>query len=521
MKIKFTILSVCLVGCLFVVITCKNEMAQELPTVESKAITQILKADPNFSILVKALDTTNLSGMLNIYGTYTLFAPDNDAFAKYFTEKHIGGLNDISVPDLKRLLLYHMYGKQYSSSSFVAGSLPGLTAAGEFIKMDISKGVLKTMLNDEVNVKKLDIVATNGVVHVIDNVLTPPAKTIMDWLTANPKYSIITEVFVKTGVDALLNQVYENDTVRVRYTAFLETDSVFKLAGFNTFDQLAAKYSKTGDYKDPDDSLNIFAKYHLLKKNLFLSDITDSYTESLHPSDYITFSITGGIFLNTHYIYTTSGTTTDSTLVRTSLLVNQSNTITKNGVIHTVNKPFTIYNPTPQYVMVSYVKDCSLWPGNGCTNSKSSTGCTTAKDQEKYPWIKWFPYNAGTYIAAMPNQLSGPSSFRILMADATYWVELTTPKIFKGTYDVLFNWNRTTGGPIYPTVQMYLDGVKINDPVNMGSTIQRGVPGYPSSKQHLYMTTVKLDSIGIHKIKFVCLKGGYNAWFDAIEFKPR
>ncbi|WEK19964.1 MAG: fasciclin domain-containing protein [Candidatus Pedobacter colombiensis] len=526
MKTKWNIILVQLsfwIGLTLWLGSCKNEAILLKPVKADRAITQILKEDDKYTSLVQALDRAGLSGLLNIYGSYTLFAPNNDAFKKYLQRKNLNSITDISADALKKTLLYHLYSNQYNTSSFIAGSLPALTALGEYISMDISKGVSNTVLNGSVKVKELNVSATNGVIHEIDDILEPPAQTTMDWLKAQPKYSIITEAFQKTGVDAVLNQVYEDNDptkARVRYTAFLETDSVLALSGINSFAKLAAKYSKTGNYTNLEDSLNIFMRYHLLKKNLFISDFRDDYLESVHATDFITFSTSNGIYLNPHYDYKiVGGVKTDSIFVKTGLLLSKSNTITKNGVVHSVNKLFSVYSPTPQYVMVSFIKDCTLWP-----NCNAATGFKTLAQQAPFPWIIWFPYDADTRTAAKSNLtttppgilLSGPSCFRMQMLSTTAYIELTTPKIFKGTYDVLYNWEREASEP---TVQVYIDGVKAGDPINQAVTLQNGI-NYPNYAQHMLLTTLKFDDISEHKIKIVCVTAGIG-FFDAIEFRPR
>lgn len=84
--------------------------------------------------------------------------------------------------ELKKLLHYHLFDQTYGSGFFISGSLPTATVEGNFIQMDISSGIKNTILNNTIKVDSLDISATNGVVHVINDVLEPPTQTIYTWL---------------------------------------------------------------------------------------------------------------------------------------------------------------------------------------------------------------------------------------------------------------------------------------------------------------------------------------------------
>ncbi|RYZ52776.1 MAG: fasciclin domain-containing protein, partial [Sphingobacteriales bacterium] len=241
----------------------------------NKSILSLLKNDPSFSILRRALDTTEISGLLNVYGSVTLFAPTDEAFKKYFQRKNISGLSDIDKQTLKDLLQYHLYAQTYASSFFLTGTLPVTTVAGDYIRMDISNGLKNTVLNNTVNISKIDVPVTNGVVHVINDVLEPPAHTLSAWIKSQPQYSIMAEALEKTGIGPALLDAVEYDNTQIVYgrplkkmkTIFLESNEVLRAANINSFEDLARKYSNTynsgKEYSSPSDSLNIFMRYHI------------------------------------------------------------------------------------------------------------------------------------------------------------------------------------------------------------------------------------------------------------------
>jgi len=133
------------------------------PTVVSTALN-----NSNFSILVAAVVKAKLVDALNESGPFTVFAPTNEAFQKLFTALKVTGISDLTEEQLKPILLYHVVSGNNVSSGLVTGNIP--TLHGSDLAVSVGKGVL---LNGKTNVSLADIQSSNGVVHVIDEVLLP------------------------------------------------------------------------------------------------------------------------------------------------------------------------------------------------------------------------------------------------------------------------------------------------------------------------------------------------------------
>ncbi len=105
-------------------------------------------------------------------GPFTVFAPTDDAFAKL----PAGTLEDLLKPENKAklvsILTYHVLPKKMMAADVVKQK-KAKTVQGSFVKIKTMDG--KVMINDA-QVIKADVMATNGVIHVIDAVLIPPAK---------------------------------------------------------------------------------------------------------------------------------------------------------------------------------------------------------------------------------------------------------------------------------------------------------------------------------------------------------
>jgi len=135
-------------------------------------IVDIALADPQFSTLVTALEAADLVATLaDETAVFTVFAPTDDAFALLGTDTINGLLADI--PTLSNILTYHVIGDQAVDAA-TAISLDGSDVEmlnGDTVSVSVQDDVL--YINDSA-VIAADVVATNGVIHVIDAVLTPP-----------------------------------------------------------------------------------------------------------------------------------------------------------------------------------------------------------------------------------------------------------------------------------------------------------------------------------------------------------
>lgn len=137
-------------------------------------VVQVAQSNPDFSILVEAVQAAGLGGVLsNPKANYTIFAPTNDAFAQALQET---GLSKADLfankPLLAKILGYHVingdmaiYAKDVKPGNVMSLSNDTLMITPEGKLMD-ENGRTASIL-------KTDIAATNGVVHVIDKVLLP------------------------------------------------------------------------------------------------------------------------------------------------------------------------------------------------------------------------------------------------------------------------------------------------------------------------------------------------------------
>ncbi|MBN9203265.1 fasciclin domain-containing protein [Methylibium petroleiphilum] len=134
-----------------------------------KTIAGTAAATPSLSTLNKLIADAGLTETLNGAGPYTVFAPTDDAF-KAVPAKTLDALSK-DKEQLKAVLLYHVAPGKVLAADVQPGNLK--TAQGNNLAV-AKAGSFVTV--DEALVTQTDVVASNGVVHVIDKVLIPPVK---------------------------------------------------------------------------------------------------------------------------------------------------------------------------------------------------------------------------------------------------------------------------------------------------------------------------------------------------------
>ena len=151
----------------------EEEMAEgEMMEEPTMSIAEIAVADGNFTTLVAALDAAGLVETFSGEGAFTVFAPTDEAFAA-LPEGTVESLLEDPEGALTNVLTYHVVdGVAMAEAVLELDSVT--TLQGSDITIEVSnQGVI---LNGEVLVVTTDLVATNGVIHVIDAVLLPPAE---------------------------------------------------------------------------------------------------------------------------------------------------------------------------------------------------------------------------------------------------------------------------------------------------------------------------------------------------------
>ncbi|HSQ16175.1 MAG TPA: fasciclin domain-containing protein [Anaerolineales bacterium] len=196
-----------------------------LPPAELGTIVDIAVADGRFNTLVAALQAADLVETLQGEGPFTVFAPTDEAFAALGDT-----LNTLLLPENKQqltdILLYHVVPGAVLAADVVAldGQMVDTALAEKQLAVSVDMG--NVYLNENVQVIITDIEASNGVIHVIDAVLLPPAElgTIVDIAVADGRFNTL----VAALQAAELVETLQGDGP---FTVFAPTDEAFAALG--------------------------------------------------------------------------------------------------------------------------------------------------------------------------------------------------------------------------------------------------------------------------------------------------
>ncbi len=147
-------------------------LASAMPAVAGSSkqdIVDTAAAAGTFNTLSTALQAAGLADTLKGKGPFTVFAPTDEAFSKLPAGTVESLLRPENKDKLKAILLYHVVSGDVTAAQVVKLS-SAKTANGQDVKIMVNDGTV--MVNDA-KVVKADVMASNGVIHVIDTVLIP------------------------------------------------------------------------------------------------------------------------------------------------------------------------------------------------------------------------------------------------------------------------------------------------------------------------------------------------------------
>jgi uncharacterized surface protein with fasciclin (FAS1) repeats len=171
-------------------VSCKDKDATPKDTAVDLAL-----ADSRFSVFTKLLTDNNLVGSLKTGEPFTIFAPTNEAFSKIDVSK-------FTKTDLVKLLNTHIVRERRLLTNEIRS---GLVQSPQLIEVYLSKNSSGIFINAKSKVISPDISASNGVIHVIDNVITLPTQNLAEILRGNPQFSEFFSLIAAARDDADLS----------------------------------------------------------------------------------------------------------------------------------------------------------------------------------------------------------------------------------------------------------------------------------------------------------------------------
>jgi transforming growth factor-beta-induced protein len=175
---------------------------------------ELATAAGNFTSLIAAVDQASLTAALDAEGPFTVFAPTDEAFAAFEAENP-GVLASLSDAELAAILTYHVVAGEVLSTDLVSGALV-TTLNGARAAVDLSEGA--TIAG--AHVVQADLMASNGVIHVVDRLMLPPSLDLVETAVAAGNFTTLAGALVATGLDETL----QGDGP---FTVFAPTDEAF------------------------------------------------------------------------------------------------------------------------------------------------------------------------------------------------------------------------------------------------------------------------------------------------------
>ncbi|MEM9258918.1 MAG: fasciclin domain-containing protein, partial [Bacteroidota bacterium] len=269
------------------------------------------RLDGRFTTLITALERTGLDAAVSGTGSFTVFAPTDDAFSDANID-----LDNISDEDLENLLLYHVLGAAVPAGDIAAGdnfvmTLDSTGPGNSLLSALVNKTGDAVTLNGDVNVVVPDVFATNGVVHAIDKVLS--RQSIVDFaVKAEGTSELETALIAADLVGALSDDG--------PFTVFAPVNTAFDAAA----DTIATFMG---------DQLSQVLTYHVANGNVRSTDLSSTDVPTLNTNDNIEIRLDPGDDSTTPDDDFFFIRTSDSTSVNFILTDIQGT----NGVIHLID----------------------------------------------------------------------------------------------------------------------------------------------------------------------------------------
>ena len=258
----------------------------------------IIVDSPVHTTLEAAVLAAGLDGALATLDPITVFAPTDAAFAALPAGTVDALLADI--PALTDILLYHVLDGAAVLSTQLSDGQTATMLNGSDITVTINNGVF---INTTSQVTLADIPASNGVIHVVNGVLLPPAPvlqtSIWDVIVGSPDHTTLEAVVGLAGLDGALDSPGS-------FTVFAPTDAAFALVPQPIIDALIA---------DPSGLLTFILTYHVVPSEALSTDLADGMTiTTLSGLDVTVSFINGSVFIN-HAQVTVADIVTDNGVV--------------------------------------------------------------------------------------------------------------------------------------------------------------------------------------------------------------
>ncbi len=277
-------------------------------------ITGVAQGNANLSILVQALVKADLATTLQGVGPFTVFAPTNKAFEDFLKTTPYATLNDVPKDVLTQILLNHVVSGSVKSTDLSTGYIKTLAKGTASTTNNLSMYVNTASgvkLNGVATVTTANVMASNGVIHIVDKVIGLP--TIVTHATANQNFTSLVGALTSAGQPDFVSILSGTGP----YTVMAPTNAAFT--------DLNTELAPGGIAGVSTANLTKVLTYHVASGNVLAASLTEGQmiTTLQTPQKY-TIQLTGGAKIKDANNRISTITATDVQCA--------------NGVIHVINK---------------------------------------------------------------------------------------------------------------------------------------------------------------------------------------
>lgn len=297
--------------------SCSDDDNGDVNPTADVTIAAFVQNNGDYSSLLAALERAGLVETLNGSTEYTVFAPNNAAFAAFLNANGFASLDDVPVDLLTNILLNHVVAGTNNSGDLNTGYINslatfGTTTSNLSLYIDTSAGV---RINNVSSVTTPDVAVSNGVIHAVDTVIGIP--TIVTQATANPDFSILVEALIAASDSNIDYVALLSGTASSPFTVFAPDNTAFgnllATLGFSSLSDI------------PQPVLQLVLNYHVLAgANVRAEDLTEGQMATTFQGEDITISLANGPQI------------IDATGMPSNIVL--TNVQTGNGVVHAIDK---------------------------------------------------------------------------------------------------------------------------------------------------------------------------------------
>lgn len=448
-----------------------------------------------FSSFIAILEEGGIDRILTAYNPYetgyTLFAPDNEAVSRFVDEnEQFSSLNDLLSDTAYCAVLsrFHVVNKEIRSDEFPFGAFPEPTLSEDYLTVSfiIEGDSSYYKINNQASVVRTDMEASNGYVHIVNDVLKPVVNTTYDWLEENQDYSIFKGAVDLTGTRSVIDinmKDPENEFLQVR-TLLVEPDEVFHEAGIQSVEDLAAFISpEDTDYSDVSNPLYNFVLYHILSGRFFVDDFEGVATNYTTFSE-IPLNIDGtGVDIlvnNRKQVFDTIIAGADTTYIDyVGIDYDASNVLTQSGAIHIIDQLMEQQTPTRATKYFQFYEEPAI------VAYHREGGTHVIEDTSALIYIDWTGPDL-SYVD-LDTWESSATNADYLEINGDFTISYVIPKIVQGKYAVFLKAEAYSSANAL--VEVYIDGKKVGRIVNLTS-------GGSASRPFI---TIELGSVNFSK----------------------